>query len=304
MNRLPVCNRRQFIQSLCLLPLGSYSPASAGQAPAEDSLVKTDPIRFGMTPTFLHDQHSLLEQWRLYMIHRLGNRVNFIRRDSYRETMDLLRLNQLDFAWICDYPYLYLRELLRLLVVPVYQGKPTYYSYLIVNTRESTVTGFADLKGKLFAYADPYSNSGYLVPRYQIHLLGEDPGRFFKKGFFTWSNRKVVEAVAHGLAQGGAVDSYVWDSLAILEPELTAMTRIVWKSPGYGFPPIVAQEKNVSDDNFNEMQQLLLSMHEDEEGRRLLQQLNLDGFSVQQPGLYDGVVEMMKVFGEYDTRLL
>jgi phosphonate transport system substrate-binding protein len=25
-----------------------------------------------------------------------------------------------------------------------------------------------DLKGAVFAYADPYSNTGYLVPRYEI----------------------------------------------------------------------------------------------------------------------------------------
>jgi len=27
-----------------------------------------------------------------------------VQRDSYRETMDLLRLEQLDFAWVCAYP--------------------------------------------------------------------------------------------------------------------------------------------------------------------------------------------------------
>ncbi|WP_260294647.1 PhnD/SsuA/transferrin family substrate-binding protein [Sedimenticola hydrogenitrophicus] len=257
-------------------------------------------VRFGMTPAFLHDQHSLLEDWRHYMTRRLGVKVEFTQRDSYRETMDLLRLNQLDFAWVCDYPYLHLRHLVRLLAVPLYQGKPVYHSYLIVNARDAQSRGIADLRGQLFAYADPYSNSGYLVPRYQIHLLGEDPERFFKKSFFTWSHRKVVEAVASGLAQGGAVDSYVWDTLAALDPELTRRTRIAWKSPGYGFPPMVAHRTNVGETDFQLMQELLLGMSAEPEGQDLLKRLNLDGFSVQSPELYDSVAEMMRVFGEYD----
>ncbi|GAB4344479.1 MAG: phosphate/phosphite/phosphonate ABC transporter substrate-binding protein [Gammaproteobacteria bacterium] len=278
----------------CFLAYGKGNLGIGNPARARHGL-----IRFGMTPAFLHNQHSLLEDWRHYMVRQLGHEVEFTQRDSYRETMDLLRLNQLDFAWVCDYPYLHLRHLLRLLVVPLYQGEPVYYSYLIVNARDTRTESMADLRGKLFAYADPYSNSGYLVPRYQIHLMGENPANYFRKTFFTWSHRKVVEAVASGLAQGGAVDSFVWDTLNTLEPELTGQTRIVWRSPGYGFPPMVAHVNNVDEADFTEMQEMLLAMPEDHQGRKLLRRLNLDGFSIQQPSLYDSVAEMMRVFGEY-----
>jgi phosphonate transport system substrate-binding protein len=257
------------------------------------------PVRFGVTPAFLHDRHDFLESWRHYMIRWLGNPVDFIQRDSYRETMDLLRLEQLDFAWICDYPYLHLKPLLRLVVVPHYRGRPIYHSYLIVHAGNGTTTGYADLRGAIFAYADPYSNTGYLVPRYRLHQLGEDPNHFFRKTFFTWSHRKVVEAVASGLATAGAVDSYVWDTLQTVEPQLTAGTRVVWQSPGYGFPPIVAHVDNVSDDHFREVQQLLLEMAENREGKALLASLNLDRFSIESPALYDSVGEMMRAFGEF-----
>ena len=298
MHRLQNRNRRRFVQAASLLPLYLFGGGLFAPYIGRPALARNRAIQFGMTPAFLHDQHSLLEDWRQYMIRQLGRTVEYTQRDSYRETMDLLRLNQLDFAWICDYPYLHLRHLLRLVAVPVYKGEPTYHSYLIVNARDKKTQGIEDLRDKLFAYADPYSNSGYLVPRFQIHLLGEDPKTFFRKSFFTWSHRNVVEAVASGLANGGAVDSFVWDTLAILEPKVTERTRIVWRSPGYGFPPIVAHINNVDDTDFLKMQQLLLSMPENREGRELLQRLNLDGFSIQQPSLYDSVAEMMRVFGE------
>jgi len=292
-------NRRRLLQAGSALPLFLLANGNGITSFGRSAWASHGLVRFGMTPAFLHNQYSLLEDWRFYMTNQLGKKADFTQRDSYRETMDLLRLNQLDFAWVCDYPYLHLRHLLRLLAVPLYKQKPVYYSYLIVNAKDEKTEGMTDLRNKIFAFADPYSNSGYLVPRYQIYKMGMDPEHFFHKSFFTWSHRKVVEAVATGLAQGGAVDSFVWDTLTMLEPELTSRTRIVWQSPGYGFPPMVAHIKNVDEGDFAEMQQMLLAMPDNHEGRKLLKRLNLDGFSIQSPSLYDSVAEMMQVFGEY-----
>lgn len=289
-NLLPNRNRRRWLQAA--LAMGGCALAFPGRA-----LEGQSPLRVGMTPAFLHDQHALLDQWRRFMAADLARPVDFVQRDSYRETMDLLRLAKLDFAWICDYPYLHLKDEVRLLAVPLYQGRPAYRSYLIVRADNRAVTSIADLAGKVFAYADPYSNTGYLSPRYALRELGHDPNTFFRKTFFTWSHRKVVEAVASGLAQGGAVDSFVWDSLTRVAPQLTARTRIVTRSPEYGFPPFVAH-RNVSDADFALMQRHLLNMEKTEPGRELLVSLHLDGFIEGSPALYEDVAKMMRVFGE------
>lgn len=254
-------------------------------------------IRVGLTPAFLHDQHGLLAEWRLYLERKLNRKVEFVQRNSYRETMDLLRLEKLDFAWICDYPYVHLGNLVRLMAVPLYQGRPYYRSYLIVPSSNLHTSSILQLRNMVFAYADPYSNTGYLVPRYELKKAGEDTERFFRKTFFTWSHRRVVEAVASNLAHGGAVDSYIWDSLAIVKPELTAATRIVWRSPDYGFPPLVAH-RTARKQDFLAMQKVLLGMATDPEGLRILKRLNLDGFIKGDPSLYESVARMMQVFGE------
>lgn len=255
------------------------------------------PIRVGLTPAFLHDQHGLLEDWRRYMEKRLDRRVEFLQRDSYRETMDLLRLEKIDFAWICDYPYVQLRKIVRLLAVPSYGGQPLYRAYLIVPASDAHTTSLLHLKGRVFAYADPYSNTGYLAPRYQLQRAGEDPAKFFSKTFFTHSHRKLVDAVVSGLAHGASIDSYVWDTLNLIKPEFTRRTRIVERSPDYGFPPLVAH-RSVSEADFVAMQKMLLAMGQDEEGKVLLTRLNLDGFFVGKDKAYDSVADMMRVFGE------
>ena len=256
------------------------------------------PLRFGLTPAFVHDEHTLMAEWRLYLESKLGRPVEFVQRDSYRETMDLLRLGNLDFAWICDYPFLHMKDLVRLLAIPLNQGRPYYRSYLIVAANDVKRQSMRDLKGTVFAYADPYSNTGYLAPRYQVSQLGEDPASFFRKTFFTWSHRKAIEAVATGLAQGAAVDSYVWDTLARLRPDLTARTRIIDRSPEYGFPPFVAH-RSVNEEDYRAMQAVLLTMQDDVSGKALLDRLNISGFVVGDKRMYDDVAKMMRAFGEH-----
>ncbi len=254
-------------------------------------------VRVGLTPAFLHDQHRVLADWRAYMEAKLQQPVEFVQRNSYRETMDLLRLEKLDFAWICDYPFVYLRKQVRLLAIPLFEGRPYYRAYLIVPARTPHVTSLLDLRNKVFAYADPYSNTGYLAPRYQLLQAGEDPAKFFKRTFFTYSHRKLIEAVADGLADGGSVDSFVWDTLDKIKSDITRRTWVVSQSPEYGFPPFVAHHA-VSKEIFLAMQKMLLNMGADAEGKTLLKRLNLDGFVTGDTRSYELVAKMMREFGE------
>lgn len=289
---LPVGNhkRRTAIRNLFGLMLGTVLLPRFARA-------NPKPFRVGLTPAFVHDEYSLMEEWRHYLEGKLGRPIEFVLRDSYRETMDLLHQEKLDFAWLCDYPFVYLKDTVRLLAVPLNQGRPTYRSYLIVSADDTTHKKLQDLKGTVFAYSDPFSNTGYLVPRYQIQQLGQDPKTFFKKTFFTWSHRKAIAAVASGLAKGAAIDSFVWDTLARFKPELTAKTRIIDRSPEFGFPPFVAQ-RAVSQTDFQSMQATLLGMENDPVGKPMLDRLNISGFVVGERRMYDAVTKMMHAFGE------
>ena len=277
--------RRKFLGGCAALAMTPAMSAYSAQA-----------LRVGMTPALLHTQYGLLGQWRLYMESQLKRQVAFVQRDSYRETIDLLRLGQLDFAWICSYPYVYLRNYVRLVAVPLYRGRPYYRAYLIVPEGKPRISNLLELRGKVFAYADPYSNTGYLVPRYQLRMAGEDPAKFFGRTFFTYAHRKVIEAVADGLADGGSVDGYIWDSLDVVKHEITTRTWLVSQSEEYGFPPFVAHQA-VSQEDFIAMQRMLITMRYDPNGKPLLKGLNLDGFTLGDDKLYDSVARMMAAFG-------
>lgn len=254
------------------------------------------PLRIGTTAVFLDNQVDFLNAWQTYLEQRLGRQVVFVRRGSYGEINDLLQRDQLEFAWVCGYPYVHYKSRLRLLAVPVFNGKPLYQSYLIVPQTDTHTRDYSDLKGTVFAYSDPNSNSGWLVPQYELYMRGIDSAAFFRKFFFTWAHRKVVEAVAAGLADAGAVDGYVWETLALQHPELTSKTRVVDKSAWYGFPPLVAR-RSVSATDFERVQQALLNMNQDAQGRALLKRLNLDGFVAGNDELFASIASNMRQLG-------
>ncbi|MFA6201773.1 MAG: PhnD/SsuA/transferrin family substrate-binding protein [Gallionella sp.] len=261
------------------------------------SVLLATPLRLGITSATVRGQYALLEEWRDYLQRKLDRPVEFIFRESYLESLELLKQNELDFAWVSSPAYFENSRQMSLLVTPLYQGQPFDRSYLIVPSSNHASQSLLDLKNKVFAYVDPDSSTGYLQPRYQLLQQHQNPEHFFKKTFFTRDHQKIVAAVAIGMADAGAMSGFAWDSLARSRPDITNQTRIVTRSAPYGFPPFIARN-SLGRSDFNDMQRVLISMNQDPDGIKLLQRLNLDGFIVADRKLYQGVYKMMRRIGD------
>ncbi len=161
---------------------------------------------------------------------------------------------------------------------------------------DTRTSSLLDLRAGVFAFSDPDSNSGYLVPRTTLMKAGIDPDRFFSRSFFTWGHRNVVSAVATGLAQAGAVDGYVWDTLQRVAPSLVARTRVAWRSSSYGFPPVVVRA-NLDAALESSLRSAMLGMADDATGKRLLDELNVTGFGRFRPEVFDGIARLAAMTG-------
>jgi len=254
-------------------------------------------VRFGLTPVVLRENVRFFDRFADYLGPRIRHPVRFIRTRSYQEVMEKLRAEELDFAWICGYPLVQKRdpEFLHLLSVPIFEGEPRYQSYIIVH-KDSPFRTLDELKGQVFAYSDPNSNSGYLYPRFALTQRGYRPEQFFRLTFFTYNHAETVEAVAEQVAHGGAVESYIWTMMSRLHPELATQTRIIERSPSFGFPPIVAHV-GTSPRLSADMAEALADMGNFSDGRALLTELGLDGFGEFPLTLFDGIAAMARRLG-------
>jgi phosphonate transport system substrate-binding protein len=272
-----------------LLGLG----AAATIGPTRNAL-GSDVFTFGLTPVFLDNDIELLSMLERYMTRRLQRPIALVKRRTYQEISAMLISGQLDAAWICDDPYVQYRDLLTLLAVPLYRGKPLYQTYVTVNDSNSA-RSFDDIRGTVHAFSDPDSTSGFLVTRWLLALRETTPAQFFRDFFFTYGHRNVIRAVGAGLAESGSIDGYVWDVMNEREPDLVRRTRIVYRSEWLGFPPIVTPNTMREAPAVKAFATALLDMASDPLGREILNVLALDGFTTGTPDMYESTLEKWRV---------
>jgi len=228
-----------------------------------------------------------------YLEKRLAVPVKVVSRGSYEEFNRLLKEGELDLAFVCGGPYVEGHDEfgLELLVMPeTLSGETVYYSYMIVPA-QSPAKGFDDLRGKRFAFTDPMSNSGKLVPEYLLAQQGETPEHFFGEVIYTSAHDKSIRAVAEGEVDGAAVDSLIYEYLLRKEPSLAKKIRILTRSAPYGIPPVVVRP-TIPAPLRERLRTVLLAMHEDPEGALILQGMMLRRFVAANDAAYGTIREM------------
>lgn len=238
------------------------------------------------------DTFTYYRQLMEYIGSGLGRKVQLIQRKTYGEINKLLGKGRIDIAFICSGPYVTGKEKygFDLLAIPEVQKNTFYQSYLIVNT-SSSFRQLKDLKGHLFAFTDPESNTGKMVPTYWLSQMGEEPKDFFEKTIYTYSHDNSILAVARNLVDGATVDSLIWEYYHQKNPVFTSKTRIIKKSEPYGIPPIVASG-NLSAKLKKTIRHLLFAMHLDLEGQKILSELGIDRIIPATDQWYESIQKM------------
>lgn len=229
-----------------------------------------------------------------YIGRKLNMKVNFIEKRTYGEVNTLLKDGIIDVAFVCGGPYIEGHDKfgLELLVAPLVNGKALYYSYIIV-AKDSGIERIEDLKGKTFAFVDPLSNTGKLIPTYILHKLGQSPEDFFKESLYTYSHDDSIKAVAHGIVDGAAVDSLIWDYMDKKNGRFTGLTKIINISEPYGIPPVVTRP-GMDGELKAKIKHILLDMHTEKEGRDILKGMFIDKFTEIDDTAYDSIRAVKK----------
>lgn len=263
--------------------------------PEKQQMAKTDrpAIRIAVaamiSPQFTY-------RYYIELLNLIGRKVNrdvvFIQKKTYAEVNQMLKGKELDLAFVCSGPYVSGKKDfgMEIIAVPVCHGVTVYYSYFIASTA-SEIETVDDLKGKTFAFTDPLSNTGYLVPCYYLNKRNESPERFFGKTFFTHSHDNSIQAVATGMADGAAVDSLIFEFMLSQKLQDMKTVRVIEKSPPFGIPPIVVHP-SMDQRLKNQLKAIFLSIHETLEGKKILGNLMIDRFIEGNDKMYDSVREL------------
>lgn len=286
------CTQRFTYKQVSLKPSARETPGTASASESAALRVAVAAILSPQTTTHGYDRLVA------YLTSQLNRPVRLVQRATYAETNELVRTRQVDLAFVCTGAYIQGHKQfgLELLAVPQIAGQTTYRSYIIVpaNSPAQTVD---DLRGHVFAFTDPLSLSGYLVP---LHMLAtENKGTsdtYFSRTLFTYGHENSIKAVAEGWVDGAAVDSLVYDATVAEKPDYGRKTRVIWASVPYGAPPVVVHPA-LDAATKDALRRLLLHMHETEEGRSALAPLGVDRFVPADDRLYDSARAVIDTLG-------
>lgn len=227
-----------------------------------------------------------------YVSKKINKPVSFLQRKSYEEINELLENGYLDLAFICSGAYVEVRKKIpvEIIAVPIVNGNPYYYSYVIVPSNKE-INDIKTLRGKKFAFVDPLSNTGRLYPLYLIRKAGVNPSNFFGDIVYTHSHDRSIELVSSGVVDGASVDSLVWDYYVKTHPDVAKNVKIINKSQPFGIPPFVSTKSTKSEIR-RAIQDTLLKMHTDEEGSKILRAIGIERLEKADDSLYDSIREM------------
>ncbi len=233
-----------------------------------------------------------------YISRRMDRDLAFVQRKTYAEINELFRKGRLDLAFICSGPYALGQKDsgFDLLVAPQVNGSHFYHSYLIVN-EDSPFQSLQDLEGKAFAFTDPHSNSGHIVPLYWLHQMGTRPEEFFAQTIYTYSHDNSILAVAKGLVDGAAVDSLIWEFMRQNGSDTARQTRVIHKSESFGIPPLVVSS-DMAAELRKRLEDLLLFMHTNERGKEILSRLHIERFIHPEDSWYAPIRTMAQELGK------
>lgn len=235
-----------------------------------------------------------------YVSDRLGMPAEFINDIPWQERERLLDAGQIHVGWICGLPYVRKADqdnpVVELLVAPVmqpsrYQNRPIYFSDVVVRADSEFYT-FADLRGASWAYNEPNSQSGYNVTRYHLATLGEVSG-YFGQVVEAGAHQRALDMVVEGQIDASAIDSTVLELEFESRPELIGQIRIVETLGPSPIPPWVVVRR-VPLDIREALRDLLPSMHEDPEGRAILDRGQIARLVRVEDRDYDAIREMAR----------
>lgn len=284
--------RRLKVLGLIVTVLLSSSPALFAQSSAHPG---KKGLRVGISGIISPKETiSIYQQILYYLGEQLGVPVEMVQRRTYDEMDQLLRNQEVDFAFICSGPYVkdHAEFGAEIIAAPQARGEKVYYAY-IITAPDSAINNFDDLRGHSFAFTDPDSNTGFLVPVYMLALKGESPDNFFSRYQFSGNHGLSIEKVARKEVDGAAVDHLIWEYFNATDPTFTSKTKVIHKSSPYGMPPVVTHP--ATDPVLKKrVQDILLNMHQDPDGMRILAKIFVDRFYVPKDSEYGTIREMEK----------
>jgi len=177
----------------------------------------------------------------------LGISVKHVQATDYRGTIEALKFKKAELGHLGPKSYVEATNnnyanVEAIVQVQQANGALGYRSCLIVH-QDSDIFAPEDMAGKTFAFNDPNSTSGYLVPSaFFMMEMGVDPKKYFSKLTFSGSHEASIIAVANKKVDVASTNLPDLAQLVRESKVPRGALRVIWVSKLIPLDPVVARK--------------------------------------------------------------
>jgi phosphonate transport system substrate-binding protein len=251
-------------------------------------------IRVGLCPTMGRTVVDYFQPLINHLKKELGTEVNAYSADDYAGIIQAIAYDQVHFARLGPNSYIEAKEMADAdpLVSEVNKhGEAGYYGSVIAK-KGSGIESIEQAKGRIFAFTDPNSTSGYLIPSVMLaRKFNIDPKTYFKEVRFSGSHRNSVLAVNEGTVEVAAIST---SHIYRLEDEGKVSRDdfvFLWKSELIPSDPFCAR-KDLPESLKNAFRDAMLRFGENKEG---LEKMQISGYCAVNDKTYDIIREIRQL---------
>jgi len=179
-----------------------------------------------------------------------GMKVDTFVGSDYNATIEALRAGHIDVALLGPFSYVLATTVAPVeafaVTVTARSMQPSYQSIIIAG-KDSNINTIADLKGRTFAFVDPGSTSGFMVPSAAMIKLGITPEKDFKQVMYSGGHDATIVAVGSGKVDAGSVADRIYERGCAKGLADCSKLKVVWTSPPIPNDPLLYR-KTLSDD--------------------------------------------------------
>ena len=272
------------------LALSLCIPAASHAAPAD----WPKELKFGLIPTESSD--NITERFgnlAQYLEQKLEIPVKLQVATDYAGVITAMQFKHVDLAYFGPKSYVEAadRANAEALVMEVAEDGSKGYKGVIITKKESAIKSMDDAKGKVWAFTDPNSTSGTLVPTvFFVKTMKIDPEQYFSKVIYSGSHEASILAV-----KGGKVDIASTNDLDLARGNGKSWQtdkdfQILWTSELIPGSPMACR-KDLPDSLKSALKEAFLS-YDDQEG---LKMLKLQGYTATDDATYNPIREQIEV---------
>ena len=241
--------RRSFTKKASLFFLSLTSSkllaSCANNDSSESSNSELKEINFGIISTESQaNQKPIWEPFIAAMSEELGIPVKAFYATQYAGVIEAMRFGKVQMAWYGGKSYI---EAARIAQAEAFaqtvnsDGSTGYYSHLIMNKNHPDLAKAKQMGGDryvlenaanlTFAFNDPNSTSGFLIPSYYIFAQnGVNPKQAFKRLVFSGSHEATALAVANNQIDVATNNNESLERLEQTNPQAREKIETIWRS--------------------------------------------------------------------------